>query len=261
MFSVAVVLVFTVCQIPQAISLTLQSFLPTLSQTSKVLIYNNFANCLVALNASINFLLYCCFSARFRATFQSNFSFLSKYCVHYIQPKWKPNETNHPTIHSTSIDNISNYSPHGNHIHTHGSNTSFDFNSKYLTSLNSKCDVNEHSWLTRLSKLKIANHRKLVRLRQKPKENNNHRTLQIVKEEPCTLKIEKSSSEDQTLSLYALNRPILKSRLKPRFYSYRSVPDNKESIWVKRHQSHGTIEQLLNRQNSSSWKEIIDETV
>jgi hypothetical protein len=76
------------------------------------------------------------------------------------------------------------------------------------------------------------------------------------------LKIEKSSSKDQALSLYALNRPIPKSRLKPRFYSYRSVPDNnKESIWVKRHQSQGTIEQLLNRQNSSSWKEIIDETV
>ena len=46
------------CQIPQAISLTLHSVLPKLARSSNVLIYNNFANCLVAINASTNFLLY-----------------------------------------------------------------------------------------------------------------------------------------------------------------------------------------------------------
>ena len=104
-FLVAVVIVFTVCQIPQAISLTVQSFFPTLSRTSKVLIYNNFANCLVAVNASINFLLYCCFSDRFRLTFSSSFSFISKYCVQYIGPSWKRNKGKNKA--SPSMDTMS----------------------------------------------------------------------------------------------------------------------------------------------------------
>ncbi|CAF0860199.1 unnamed protein product [Didymodactylos carnosus] len=53
---IAVVIVFTVCQIPQAISLTLASYNHELASSNKVLIYNNFANSLVALNASINFI-------------------------------------------------------------------------------------------------------------------------------------------------------------------------------------------------------------
>ncbi|CAF1079905.1 unnamed protein product [Adineta steineri] len=123
---IAVVIVFTVCQIPQAISLTLQSFVPKLAQTSKVLIYNNFANCLVAVNASINFVLYCCFSDRFRSIFRSNFTFISKYCAQYIQPEWTRKSNNHQHTFSNSCDNISltNYSTHGNQIHSCISNVS-----------------------------------------------------------------------------------------------------------------------------------------
>jgi hypothetical protein len=55
----------------------------------------------------MNFLLYCCFSARFRSTFQSNFTFLSKYCAHYIQPQWEIKERNYQTTHSVSLNNIS----------------------------------------------------------------------------------------------------------------------------------------------------------
>jgi hypothetical protein len=58
----------------------------------------------------MNFLLYCCFSDRFRATFKSSFAFLSKYCVHYIEPNYKltPDNNNH----SLSVDNIPFNSPH-----------------------------------------------------------------------------------------------------------------------------------------------------
>jgi hypothetical protein len=110
LFLVAVVIVFTVCQIPQAISLTVQSFFPKLSRSSKVLIYNNFANCLVAVNASINFVLYCCFSDRFRLTFRSSFAFLSKYCAHYMKPNRKL--TQHVTTNSPSLDNMSYTMPY-----------------------------------------------------------------------------------------------------------------------------------------------------
>lgn len=138
---VAVVLVFCVCQIPQAIALTLSSFFPVLARTPKVLIYNNIANLLVAINASINFLLYCCFSERFRSTFRANFAFLSKYCAHYIQPEWKPTASNnhhhqhhhHQGRHSTSIDNVSNHSqqatPRPGHVRH--SNASVDIHGKH----------------------------------------------------------------------------------------------------------------------------------
>ncbi|CAF4425292.1 unnamed protein product [Rotaria sp. Silwood2] len=135
---IAVVIVFTVCQIPQAISLTVQSFFPILSQAPKVLIYNNFANCLVALNASINFVLYCCFSDRFRSTFSSNFSFLSKYCAPYVVANWKLKPVNNK--HSISIDNMSsnyldnhsNYSVHGQSTNPRLSNMSCEMNQKRL---------------------------------------------------------------------------------------------------------------------------------
>ena len=131
---VAVVLVFFICQIPQAISLTLSSFFATLAQTSQALIYNNFANILVAINASTNFLLYCCFSERFRSTFQSHFTFLSKYCVHYVQPQWKVNVN--PPHHrqgrrSTSIDNLSNHSQPAPLNNTRHSNAGANLHGKH----------------------------------------------------------------------------------------------------------------------------------
>ena len=124
---VAVVIVFTVCQIPQAISLTVASFFPRTARKDKALIFNNFANCLVAVNASINFLLYCCFSDRFRRTFGSSFAFLSKYCAQYIQPKWSSD-----TKTSGSLDNVSVHTPyhqstyvsHGPPLNSQASNVS-----------------------------------------------------------------------------------------------------------------------------------------
>ncbi|CAF0751765.1 unnamed protein product [Didymodactylos carnosus] len=88
---IAVVIVFTVCQIPQAISLTIASYNEELAISTKLLIYNNFANSLVALNASINFVLYCCFSDRFRSTFRSSFSFLNKCYNLYFPGAMKKN--------------------------------------------------------------------------------------------------------------------------------------------------------------------------
>lgn len=158
---VAVVIVFTVCQIPQAISLTVQSFFSTLSRTSKVLIYNNFANCLVALNASINFLLYCCFSDRFRSTFSSSFSCLSKYCFQDVEPKWKINKSQKKTCGSletmafqvdgqpslrTRISNISYDLTHST-IKRSRQDTSSNQNQSCTTlisKLNSVADTNSH---------------------------------------------------------------------------------------------------------------------
>lgn len=133
---VAVVIVFTVCQIPQAISLTVQSFFPKLAQTSEVLIYNNFANCLVAVNASINFVLYCRFSDRFRLTFRSSFTFLSKHWVLHIPRNWKIKSKNHPRTFSNSFDNVSianqsTYSINENPLNTCISNVSNDTSPKY----------------------------------------------------------------------------------------------------------------------------------
>lgn len=140
LFLVAVVIVFTVCQIPQAISLTVQSFFPVLSQTPKVLIYNNFANCLVAINASMNFLLYCCFSERFRSTFGSSFAFLSKYCAYVLGPNWTISADHNK--HSVSLENMSlhstynqsTYSLHGPSLNTRISNMSTDFSQKHARS-------------------------------------------------------------------------------------------------------------------------------
>jgi hypothetical protein len=173
---VAVVIVFTVCQIPQAISLTVQSFFPILSRTPKVLIYNNFANCLVALNASMNFLLYCCFSERFRSTFRSSFAFISKYCEHYIEPNWKLTTVN--TNHSISLDNMSfnspytqsNYSLHGQPLHTRVSNMSNDVSQKYLRKTISNASQRQsqlsnknerQSWITILTKCKSNKSQKM----------------------------------------------------------------------------------------------------
>lgn len=274
--SVAVVLVFTVCQIPQAISLTLQSFFPKLAQTSKVLIYNNFANCLVALNASMNFLLYCCFSDRFRATFRSNFTFLSKYCAHYIQPTWKIKSSQYPM----SVDNVScaeqsNYSFHGNQLPTRISNISTDFTPKYLHHLNQKLEGNRSHPTS--PKSKSVNHVKLINsfilARQLPTSDlttGGERTLKSsidaleLKNIPISEKTPLTPTKHHSLSLHGLNRPILKSRYNPKSCSYRSLIEdnrNREIVWVKRHQSNSTIEELLNRRKSHGWKEIIDVTV
>ena len=180
----------------------------------------------MAINASINFLLYCCFSARFRSTFQSHFTFLSKHCARYIEPKWKANDNIDRTRYSTSVDNMSGYSLHGNQIHTRASNISIDMNSKYLTGINQKYRAREQSCCRGLSKF------------IKPTSNIN-RTLKLIKEES----VRKSPSNNQSLSLYALNRPAPKSR----FYSYRSIPEShhhREAIWIQRPQS---FEQFLNR--------------
>ncbi|CAF3886220.1 unnamed protein product [Rotaria sp. Silwood1] len=170
---IAVVIVFTICQIPQAVSLTVQSFFPILAQTSKVLIYNNFANCFVAINASTNFLLYCCFSDRFRLTFRSNFAFLSNNCAYSIQPGSKmkrinKQHTNCNSFDTVSLTNQSIYSLHGNQCHTRISNLSIDINAKYNHNIinqrqSQMIDNNIQSWFsTRLSnlssKLKLTEH-------------------------------------------------------------------------------------------------------
>lgn len=150
-FLVAVVIVFTVCQIPQAISLTVQSFFPILSRTSRVLIYNNFANCLVAINASMNFLLYCCFSERFRSTFGSSFAFLSKYCAYILGPNWTISSDHNK--HSVSLENMSlhstyqsTYSLHGPSLNTRISNMSTDFSQKYPRNTFGDTSQKARSW-------------------------------------------------------------------------------------------------------------------
>lgn len=75
---VATVLVFLICQLPNALLLIYDAIFPLEKETSKYredIIYglNNIANGLTAINASVNFILYSCFSDRFRQTFQSLF--------------------------------------------------------------------------------------------------------------------------------------------------------------------------------------------
>ncbi|CAF1482247.1 unnamed protein product [Adineta ricciae] len=153
---IAVVIVFTVCQIPQAISLTVLSIFPTLARTSRVLIFNNFANCLVAVNASINFVLYCCFSERFRVTFRSNFTFLSKHCAQYIKPEWSKSTTRgYPCRNSfDDISQVGNSSP-GPQLHTRVSNLSGDIHLKHMARFNSyqsqSFEENEQIWCLRFS--------------------------------------------------------------------------------------------------------------
>jgi hypothetical protein len=56
----------------------------------------------------MNFLLYCCFSDRFRSTFSSSFVFLSKYCAQFIGPNWNITDDNKNSV---SLDNMSYNSP------------------------------------------------------------------------------------------------------------------------------------------------------
>ena len=75
---IATVLVFLICQLPMALLLIYETIFPLRDKTNKtaidiVLGLNNIANGLTAINASINFILYSCFSERFRQTFRSLF--------------------------------------------------------------------------------------------------------------------------------------------------------------------------------------------
>jgi len=218
----------------------------------------------------MNFLLYCCFSDRFRSTFRSNFTFLSKYCAHYIQPKWeiKPNKTQ--SKNAISLDNMtcidhSSYSLHGNHLNTRMSNISIDINPKYFNHLHQKFEGNSFS--TSLPKFKSTS--PLIFVRQIPTPNVStgcDRTLKLSNDEPTptTEKLFLTPSKRQSLSLYGLNRPILKSKPHPKSCSFRSLTDdnkNKELIWIKRHQLSSTLEKVLNRRKSSGLKDITDVTV
>lgn len=86
----------------------------------------------------MNFLLYCCFSERFRSTFGSSFAFLSKCCAYIMGPKWTI--TADSNKHSVSLDNMSlnsvynqsSYSVHGPSLNTRISNMSNDVSQKYL---------------------------------------------------------------------------------------------------------------------------------
>lgn len=226
---IAVVIVFTVCQIPQAISLTIQSVFPHLEPTPRLLIYNNFANCLVAVNASINFVLYCCFSDRFRSTFRSHFTFISKYCAQYIHPEWNKGTTKH----SLSVDNISATNP----LNTRISNISADLNIKYSPYSYKKTGGNR---VTMLLKPKSSIHT----LRPNMSMDEKHLRL--------------------STSFRELNQPLIRTKIRPKSYSYRSLNETKaqlEPVWIKRHQSHSTIEQYLNQRKPFLSNEILDVTV
>ena len=76
---IATVLVFLICQLPSALLLIYDAIFPLENQINKVVIdivlgLNNIANGLTAINASVNFILYCCLSEKFRRTFKSFFS-------------------------------------------------------------------------------------------------------------------------------------------------------------------------------------------
>ena len=265
---VAVVLVFTVCQIPQAISLTLQSFVPSIARVPKVLIYNNFANCLVALNASTNFLLYCCFSERFRSTIRLNFTFLSNCCGHYIQSKWQIKEINdHQTRHSISIDNISNNSLAGSQLYTRASDTNNGINIKYIVQMNEKLDGNKQSWFSRMlfssSKFKQINHSKTVSIRRIQTSNVSTDGGRVLIEGSSrhSVKIENLFPERQSTSLQSVNHLTPKSILRLKSRSLTDNNNNEEQIWIKHQQSHSTIKHLLNQRRSYNSKEIIDVTV
>ena len=75
---IAVVIVFITCQTPQAISNLYTTYLIVTENSSmetrlKVIIANNIFNLLVQINSSVNFVLYSCFSNRFRRVFRKLF--------------------------------------------------------------------------------------------------------------------------------------------------------------------------------------------
>lgn len=76
----ATVLIFLICQLPGALLLIYAAIFPigskdVLIPDDIILGFNNIANGLVAVNASINFILYSCLSEKFRQNFQRIFLF------------------------------------------------------------------------------------------------------------------------------------------------------------------------------------------
>lgn len=75
---IATVLLFLICQVPSALLLIYEAIFPLDNDVSYVtkdirLGLNNIANGLTAINASVNFILYSCFSDKFRQTFRALF--------------------------------------------------------------------------------------------------------------------------------------------------------------------------------------------
>lgn len=75
---IATVLLFLICQLPSALLLIYEAIFPLDNHVSDVtkdirLGLNNIANGLTAINASVNFLIYSCFSDKFRQTFRALF--------------------------------------------------------------------------------------------------------------------------------------------------------------------------------------------
>ena len=87
---ISVVLIFLVCQTPQAALLIYYSYVEgtnTPYATDTVRILGNICNLLVQINASVNFLLYSYFSSKFRKTFK-----------HVICACWKKKTTNQDSV-------------------------------------------------------------------------------------------------------------------------------------------------------------------
>jgi hypothetical protein len=113
---IATVLVFLICQTPSALLLIYDAIFPLENETNKVVIdvilgLNNIANGLTAINASINFILYCCLSDKFRKTFKRFFLSTNKdknsnaLNSNYLRPS-KTSFDN--TMKDTSIDHFKN---------------------------------------------------------------------------------------------------------------------------------------------------------
>ncbi|CAF1380889.1 unnamed protein product [Adineta ricciae] len=286
---IGVVIVFTVCQIPQAISLTLQSFFPVVAQTSKVLIYNNFANCLVAINASMNFLLYCCFSSRFRSTCRSSFAIIYKHCANFIDPNWKLTKDN--TKYSISFDNMSStYSLHGQQLSAGLSNQSSDLNNRFAKySAKSRTPMPNYSrssWAILLSKLKShqQNRNELSQMlstqstetfsnssafiHQSCISNHSLMNSPLLKQSPTdeTIPLRSPSMneevENKQVTDNKSDQSNQASRLHPFYHSHRSLRENsKERVWIKRRLSSDAIQTIFNRQQSFLLKDIVDVTV
>ena len=104
---VATVIVFLVCQVPSALLLIYEAIFPLEYSESKVtrdiiLGLNNIANGLTAINASINFILYSCFSKRFRDTLKQIFSFKKKTKSSMPFDVSTTSQTNHRRVNNTN---------------------------------------------------------------------------------------------------------------------------------------------------------------
>lgn len=100
--------------------------------------------------------------------------------------------------------------------------------------------------------------------------------------------IDLPKEQQQSTSMYTLDRPVYRNcsrdrfkkassvdppqlnkslnnttttTLHPTYYSQRSLNDQEEPVWIKRRLSNSTIERLFDRRKPFLWKEIIDATV